>query len=236
MPKSIQPGDKFRPLRVAVLRPKLSFFPSLRNVRVLRIRKRQMRKTGQIRKNYCASFWLRSDQLFEIHYRFVWQQGLQQFPPGRARAATPPHRPIDSHTMSAARCSETLALQKHLAQPQLILLEGLRGLNPRAHSLQQPLCRLGTERQHSQQGFVFTGSVSKLPRTVRGLPTPSAQRSGIGHPEPMAVLPRHITQPFQRLALAAGGLVPRLAGSVPTFYTRIPKGINSWDRPGTDAI
>jgi hypothetical protein len=64
-----------------------------------------MRKTGQIRKNYCASFWLRFEQLFEIHHSLVWQQGLEHSAAADgagepARAATLPHGQQTTHHVS----------------------------------------------------------------------------------------------------------------------------------------
>ena len=86
------------------------------------------------------------------------------------------------------------AVEKHLAQAQLVFLVGLRGLNPRSHALEQGLGGSAGPRQQPQQTFMVAGGISELARTLRGLPTPAAQRrgDGTGYPEPMPVLRGHI--------------------------------------------
>jgi hypothetical protein len=65
---------------------------------------------------------------------------------------------------------QTQAVEKYLAQAQLVFLVGLRWLDPRAHLLEQPLGGQTGQGQQPQQSFMFTGSKGKLAPTTGSFP------------------------------------------------------------------
>jgi len=148
----------------------------------------------------------------KIHHGLLGQQFLQQLSSawgGQQRRGAQQHDGIRQET-HAPRQPQTI--QEHLAQAQLVLLEGLGGFNPRADLLQESAGRLRAQGEQAQQRLMLARGVSKLPWTRGRLPTTSTERTGVGHAKPMPVLVGHIAQPLQRLALGAGGLVPSRKG------------------------
>ena len=148
----------------------------------------------------------------KIQDGLLGQQFLQQLSSardGQQRRGAQQHDGIRQEA-HAPRQPETI--QEHLAQAQLVLLEGLRGFNPRADLLQESAGRLSAQGQQAQQRLMLARGVSKLPWTRCRLPTTRTERSWIGHAKPMPVLVGHIAQPLQRLALGTSRLVPSCKG------------------------
>jgi hypothetical protein len=67
------------------------------------------------------------------------------------------------------------AVDEHVAQAQLVLLEGLCRFNPRSHLLQHLLRQPTGQRQPTQQRLVRRGWICKLTRAACGFPTTTAQ-------------------------------------------------------------
>ena len=128
------------------------------------------------------------------------QQG--QRPQQNRRIGQQAHHPSQSQTV-----------EEKLTQPQLVFLVGLRGLNPRAHLLQQSLTGSCIHRYQTQKCFVSRGWISKLPRALTGLPALRAKRLRMFYAEPMLVRVGLVAQPLQGLSLRTNRLGRRFKRS-----------------------
>jgi hypothetical protein len=104
--------------------------------------------------------------------------------------------------------SQPQAVEKHLAQAQLVFLVRLCRLDPRAHLLEQPLSGQAGQGQQPEQSFVVARSKREFPFTSRCSPAALANVRLATDTKPMAIFQRSIFQPTQRLTLRALGSVP----------------------------
>jgi len=124
-----------------------------------------------------------------------------------ARRAQQRHRTQQHHRIGQqthAPC-QPQAVEKELAQTQLVLLERLRGFNPRANLVQEALGGLSAQRQQAQQRLMLAGGVSKLSRTLGRLPAAGTQRSRVGYAKPMAILAGEFRPAFHAQGCFFGG-------------------------------
>src|SRR6266851_2269080 len=132
--------------------------------------------------------------------RWPTQQG--QRPQQNRRIGQQAHHPGQSQ-----------AVEEKLTQPQLVLLVGLCGLNPRAYLLQQSLTGSCVHWYQTQECLVSGRWISKLPRALTGLPASRAQRLRMFYAEPMLVRVGLIAQPLQGLSLRTNRLGRRFKWS-----------------------
>jgi hypothetical protein len=84
---------------------------------------------------------------------------------------------------------QTQTVEKHLAQPQLVLLIRLCRLNPRADLLEQSLRRQTHQRQQAQQGFMVIGSKRKLAPATGCFPAALTKDRLTTDAKPMPIFP-----------------------------------------------
>jgi hypothetical protein len=95
------------------------------------------------------------------------------------------------------------AVEEHLAQAQLIFLEGLRRFDPGSNLLQQPLRHAAAQRQQSKERFVLSGRKAEMTGTGGRFPTMAAEFGRLRRAKPLLSALRFVLPPFQTLALCA---------------------------------
>lgn len=98
------------------------------------------------------------------------------------------------------------AVEKDLAQPQLVFLVRLSGFDPGSHLLEQLLRGRRVHRQESQQRLMGCGRKPKLARTSGSFPTHGAAAGLFRYTKPLELVVGLIPQPLQGLALPTAHL------------------------------
>lgn len=96
---------------------------------------------------------------------------------------------------------ELQGVEEELVQAELVLFVGLSGLHPRAHAGVKMPGQPGVVRHLAEEDFVTGCWISKLARTVRLFPAPSAEIAWPRGREPLLLCLAIIVQPLQGLAL-----------------------------------